>query len=298
MTVSAGDVNALAASHDVISLGRLADQVRRERHGLRTTFVRIADVTAEPRASLEWSASAGEVRIVGTPVSRAAAVLRVTEVVARARGVPVSAFSLDDLERLAAREIVPLRALLEELREAGLDLIAEAPFHQLRDPRRSIEEVNIAGLVLARLTLSGLPAADMVGVLKQVARLQEVVGVIRVLAPLHRTASHPVPTVGDDDVRDVALARLLVRDVPSIQVDWTLCGPSLAHVALTVGADDIGSVSAKEKTSTGRWRVAFEEVRRAIRKAGQEPVERNGRFEPVGARRSSGRAPSGLPSSP
>ena len=51
---------------------------------------------------------------------------------------------------------VTLRALLEELRAAGLELVAEAPFDRLQNPRRSIEEVNIAGLALARLTVHQL----------------------------------------------------------------------------------------------------------------------------------------------
>ena len=52
-----------------------------------------------------------------------------------------------------------LRALLEELRAAGLELVAEAPVEQLQDPRRAIEEVNIAGLALARLTVDSLAEA-------------------------------------------------------------------------------------------------------------------------------------------
>ena len=70
---------------------------------------------------------------------------------------PVSAFSLADLEQLAAREAVTLRSLLEELRAAGLELVAEAPIDLLQSARRSIEEVNIGGLALARLTVHRLP---------------------------------------------------------------------------------------------------------------------------------------------
>ena len=94
-----------------------------------------------------------EVRIVGAPLSRAAAVERVRRVAEAARGIPLSGYSLSDLEQLAVSEAVTLRALLEELRAAGLELVADAPVDRLRDARRSIEEVNIAGLVLARLTV-------------------------------------------------------------------------------------------------------------------------------------------------
>ena len=47
MPVTDTDLTALAASHDIINLGMLADAVRRERHGVRTTFLRVADVPAK-----------------------------------------------------------------------------------------------------------------------------------------------------------------------------------------------------------------------------------------------------------
>src|SRR4051794_40485731 len=141
MTVSSATFSALASSHDIISLGIAADEARRARHGTRTTFVRVADVESAPGGALSISASAGEVRILGTPATGADAIQRVTEVVAAASGRPVTGFSLSDLETLAARERITLRNLLEQLSAAGLELVAEAPFDQLRDPKRSIEEV-------------------------------------------------------------------------------------------------------------------------------------------------------------
>jgi len=92
-----------------------------------------------------------------------------------------------------------------------------------------------------------------------------------------------VPTTGYDDVKRVALARLVVDNVPSIQVDWSLYGPKLAQVALTVGADDVDGVSAENDTGEGRRRAPLEEIRRNIVAAGQDPIERNGRFDLVSA---------------
>jgi len=281
MPVSGTGISALAASHDIISIGMEADAVRREKHGSRTTFLRVAVVDAAPGATLDWPAAAGEVRVAGVPPTSAAAVARVREVVERAKGTPVSAFSLADLEQLAIREQITLRALLENLRAVGLDLVAEAPFDELQDPRRSIEEVNIAGLALARLTVHKLPSADTLSWMKRIADLQHTVGVIRAFAPLPRLVNPAVPTTGYDDVKRVALARLAVPNVPSIQVDWALYGPKLAQVALTIGADDVDAVSAEDDSSQGRRRAPLEEILRNIRAAGQEPVERNGRFESI-----------------
>jgi len=281
MPVSDEEITTLAATHDIVAIGMRADEIRRQLHGAATTFVRVADVAADA-GPIAVAAAAGEIRIVGTPANRSAAMARVAAVVSQARGLPVSAFSLDDLERIAASENVTLRSLLEELRTAGLELVAEAPFDRLQDPRRSIEEVNIAGLALARLTIHQLTSDDPVALLKRVVELQRAVAVIRAFAPLPRRLNPALPTTGYDDVKRVAIARLIVENVPSIQVDWALYGPKLAQIALTVGADDVDSVSPDDETGEGRRRAPLEEIRRNIRAAGLDPVERNGRFDIVG----------------
>lgn len=279
MTATISDITALAASHDIIAIGMHADDVRRRLHGARTTFVRVADVEAEPGSPVRVPPAAGEVRILGTPTSRIAAVSRVSEVRAAASGRPLSAFALSDLEALSVREKVTLRSLLEELCAAGLELVAEAPFDQLEVPRRSIEEVNIAGLALARLTVSHATPGDPVSTFRQVAALQREVAVLRSFAPLPRRLNSAVPSTGYEDVKRVALARLVVENIPSIQVDWALYGPKLAQVALTMGADDIDGVSAEDDLAQGRRRAPLEEIRGNIRAAALEPVERNGRHE-------------------
>ncbi len=60
-----------------------------------------------------------------------------------------------------------------------------------------------------------------------------------------------------------------------------LYGPKLAQVALTFGADDVNAVSPHDSLERGRRRAPLEEIRRNIRDAAAEPVERNGRFELV-----------------
>src|SRR6185295_11547322 len=114
MPISEAELASLSQSHDIITIGMRADEVRRARHGTKTTFLRVAEVTVELSGPIEC-AHGREVRIVGTPASRAAAVARVREVRAGVGDVAVSGFSLSDLEVLSARESVTLRALLEEL---------------------------------------------------------------------------------------------------------------------------------------------------------------------------------------
>jgi len=273
------ELTSLANSHDIISLGVLADEVRRRLHGTKTTFVRVATVAAEVGAPVAHAPAAGELRIVGAPRSGTAAVARVREVAASARGTVVTGFSLPDLERLSVQEGVTLRALLEDLRGAGLELVADAAVDLLQDARRSIEEVNIAGLALARLTLDQSTSNDAMPLLKAVVDLQRSVAVLRAFAPLPRRINPAAPTTGYDDVKRIAMARIVVDNVPSIQVDWALYGPKLAQVALTVGADDVDAVSPDGAAAEGPRRAPLEEIRRNIRAAGLEPVERNGRFD-------------------
>src|SRR5262249_13416231 len=153
--------------------------------------------------------------------------------------------------------------------------VAEAAIDRLHDARRSIEEVNIAGLSLARLTVDQSPSDDPVPLLKRVADLQRTVAVIRAFAPLPRPVHPAGPTTGYDDGKRLAPARMVGDNVASIQVDWSLYGPKLAQVALTVGADDVDAVSPEDETTEGRRRAPLEEIRRNIRAAGLEPVERN-----------------------
>jgi hypothetical protein len=46
LVISAAELTSLASSHDIISIGMLADDLRRQRHGARTTFVRVATTPA------------------------------------------------------------------------------------------------------------------------------------------------------------------------------------------------------------------------------------------------------------
>jgi hypothetical protein len=52
MAVTEQELTSLAATHDIISLGMLADDLRRQRHALNTTFVRVADVAVDSGAPM------------------------------------------------------------------------------------------------------------------------------------------------------------------------------------------------------------------------------------------------------
>ena len=270
---------ALLDGHDLIALGSRADQVRRRIHGARTTFVRVLELHVDaPPAGAPATLAAGEIRIVGRPASVEAAVAAVRAAASFANGTPVTAFALDDLQALAGDARRPFSDVCRALRGAGLDAVGEVAIDVLVD-FRVVEEARAAGLAALRLTVRALAWEERIVMVERARDLQAALGGFKAFAPLPRTFSVAQPSTGYDDVKQVAIARLLVSNIDSIQVDWPLYGPKLAQVALTVGADDVDGVAAVEPGMLGARRSAVEQIRGNIRAAALEPMERNARFE-------------------
>jgi aminodeoxyfutalosine synthase len=275
-TLTLDEGAAVLGSHDLIAIGMMADEVRRRLHGAATTFLRVFEmhVDAVP-ATLPAGVAAGEFRIVGVPASPDAAVAAVTAAKRLAGDVFLTGFSLTDLAGLD----VSAPGILAAIRKAGLDGVAEAPI-DAASTEAATTAARSAGLLVERLTVHA-PSDDRLGLLNRALNLQNSAGGFRTFAPLPRTVSIATPTTGYDDVKVVALARLFIAGIPSIQVDWPLYGPKLAQVALTMGADDVDGILAAEPGVLGPRRSAIEEIKGNIRAAGLEPVERDGRFERV-----------------
>jgi aminodeoxyfutalosine synthase len=281
--LSGADAEALSETTDILTLGMLGDEARRRRHGARTTYVRVAELrlpaTGEP---FVIPTAAREVRVVVEAAALAAHLPGLHDVVKAAGEVPVSACSLADLQGHARTTGTPLVDMLRGLRHAGVSLVAEAPLDRLDEPESALEAVREAGLGLARLTVQAYAGpSSRIALIKKASELQHALGWLRSFAPLPRSWPSASPTTGYEDVRQIALARLLADNIPSIQVDWSLYGPKLAQVALTVGADDLDAVSALDDESEGRRRAPLEEVRRNIQAAALEPVERDGDYRRV-----------------
>lgn len=272
---------ALLDSHDLIAIGSRADQVRRRIHGARTTFVRVLELHVDaPSPGVPVKLAAGEIRIVGRPASVDAAVAAVRAAASFAGGTPVTGFALDELQALAGEADRSLSDVCRALRGAGLEAIGEVAIDALGD-FQAVEEVRAAGLAATRLTVRALAREARIDIVERARDLQAALGGFKAFAPLPRTFSVAQPSTGYDDVKQVAIARLLVSNIGSIQVDWPLYGPKLAQVALTVGADDVDGVAAVEPGTLGTRRSAVEEIRGNIRAAALEPIERNARFERV-----------------
>ncbi len=272
--ISIDEAQAILADRNLIAVGARGDDERRRRLGVRTTFVRVFEVhTDAVPPALPASSSAGEIRVTGTPSSVASAVAAVKAARALAGSTPVTAYSLADLLELAGGSTASLTDLVGRLAAAGLEIIAEAPLDRLPDAAAAVRAARDAGVQVPRLTVQESGDGLRLAVLAR--DIQSSVGGVRAFAPLPRVSSLAQPSTGYDDVKQVAVARLLAGNIDSIQVDWALYGPKLAQVALTMGADDVDSVSALEG-DLGRRRGPLEEIRGNIVAAGLEPVERDG----------------------
>ena len=267
--LDAAAVAELAQVTDILSLGALADEARRLRHGAAASFVRVHALAVAHAA--QWTAAPGtahEVRLTGTPASLDEALDAVLQAKPLAGACVLRGFSLADAFGWGGEE--SCRALAA----AGLDELALC--HAGPGAAEAIRAARDAGLGVRVVGIEQEPA-DRAAWLLAVRALQDAVGGLHAVAPLPRVIDPTLPTTGYADVRQVALARLVLEDVASVQVHWGQYGPKLAQVALTVGADDLDAVPAADDLTHGSRRATLEDLRRNIIAAGLTPVERTGR---------------------
>ena len=128
--------------------------------------------------------------------------------------------------------------------------------------------------------------AERVEHLVRLRGLQDETGGFRAFIPWSFQRGHTVlntpPAGGMEYLRMIALARLVLDNIPNIQAGWVTEGPKLAQLALSFGANDFGGILVDEVVvgATGMiYRVDQEEALRLIRGAGRIPAQRNTQYE-------------------
>lgn len=271
--LTAAQQHWVVETHDIVQLGMLASDARARRTGTQATFVRVDTVPCDAAAGWEVAPDAGEVRIEGLPMGLDAAADAVRQL--RARGaVSLTGFALHDLA-LAAGPALP--EWCDVLKGAGLSAVALARVDRVEEPW--LETLASAGLPVQTLA----PGTPVVGgtqlaLLHQVSTWQARYGIFRAYQPLALEVPEVDPPTGYDDMRSVVTARLLLTDVPHVQVHWTRAGAKLAQACLLFGADDVDGVPARDAMPHGPRRSVLEEVRRNIRAVSLLPVERAADF--------------------
>ncbi|WP_457644521.1 aminofutalosine synthase MqnE [Persephonella sp.] len=87
-------------------------------------------------------------------------------------------------------------------------------------------------------------------------------------------------TSGVDDLKTIAVARLLLDNLPHIKAYWVMIGEKIAQTALNFGADDMDGTVMEEKIAhfagaKSPTQQQKEKLIRLIREAGKIPVERD-----------------------
>ncbi len=137
-------------------------------------------------------------------------------------------------------------------------------------------------------------AEDRVDHLVQLRDLQDQTHGFQTFIPL---AFHPAntelgklvdhaETSGFMDLKNIAVARLMLDNFPHIKAYWIMMTPRVAQIALRFGADDIDGTVAEEKIyhDAGAQTpqvMTRQEIVRLIKEAGFEPFERDTLYRPV-----------------
>jgi len=93
-------------------------------------------------------------------------------------------------------------------------------------------------------------------------------------------------TTGFDDLKNIAVGRLLLDNIPHVKTHWPMVTPFVSQVALTFGCDDLEGTVVFERVyheagaPTPMW-LSYDEIVTLIRGAGKEPVERDSLYQTV-----------------
>lgn len=223
-------------------------------------------------------------------------------------GVHVKAFTMVEVAFFAKRYKFTVHEILEKLKAAGVDSMPGGGAEIFSDRVRHIicdhkidggEWLDIArqahqmGFKSNATMLYGHieNEEDRVDHLLKLRGLQDETHGLQTFIPL---AFHPdntplqhLPwTTGMLDIRNIAVSRLVLDNVPHIKAYWQMMTPKIAQIALRFGADDIDGTVVEEKiyhdagasTPQGMRR---QDLERLIREAGREPFERDTLYRSV-----------------
>src|ERR1017187_5032312 len=212
--------------------------------------------------------------------------------------VHLKAFTMVEIGYLAQRAKISVRETLERLRDAGMDSLPGGGAEIFNERvRRIICDHKIDGgewIETARPAHQlGLPSncpmlyghiendEDRVDHLVRLRASQDethgfVTYIPLAFHPDNTALSHVPKTTGFDDLKNVAVARLMLDNVPHIKAYWVMMTPAIAQIALRFGADDIDGTVVEEKIyhdagSTVAQSLRPGELLRLIRLGGRAP---------------------------
>jgi aminodeoxyfutalosine synthase len=126
--------------------------------------------------------------------------------------------------------------------------------------------------------------AERIDHLVQLRTLQAETGGFQAFIPLayhpenNKLGRIPAPT-GMDDLRMIAVSRLMLHNIPHIKAYWVMLGVKIAQIAQRFGANDMDGTVIEEKIyhmagSRSPDSLTEKDLIRLIKAAGRNPVER------------------------
>ncbi|HYI94074.1 MAG TPA: aminofutalosine synthase MqnE [Bryobacteraceae bacterium] len=222
--------------------------------------------------------------------------------------VHLKAFTMVEISYLAQRQKISIRETLQRLKDAGMDSMPGGGAEIFSDRvRRIICDHKIDGsewLDVARTAHKlGLNSnctmlyghveteEDRVDHLVKLRSLQDETKGFVTFIPLafhpdNTSLEHVPRTSGFDDLKNIAISRLMLDNIPHIKAYWIMMTPRIAQIAQRFGADDVDGTVVEEKIyhdagATTSQSLRRGELLRLIREAGREPVERDTLYRPV-----------------
>lgn len=222
--------------------------------------------------------------------------------------VHLKAFTMVEVAYLSKRAKLSIRETLQQLKAAGVQSLPGGGAEIFSERvRRVICDHKIGGeewLQTARIAHQiGLHSnatmlyghvenhEDRVDHLLKLRALQDETGGFQTYIPLafhpeNTPLRHLPKTTGMDDVKNIAIGRLVLDNFPHIKSYWQMVTPKVAQITLRFGADDIDGTVVEEKIyhdagATTPQNLRRQELIRLIREAGREPVERDTLYRPV-----------------
>lgn len=93
-------------------------------------------------------------------------------------------------------------------------------------------------------------------------------------------------TTGYEDLKNIAIGRLFLDNIPHVKTHWPMVTPFMSQVALSFGCDDVEGTVVYERIyheagATTAMHMPYLGLVELIRGAGKRPVERDSLYQPV-----------------
>lgn len=219
-------------------------------------------------------------------------------------GFNLHAFSPPEIWHFHKINKIPLREVLQRLKNAGLGSLPGGGGEILVDRVRKAMTVNkcltdewlevhrvwheLGGRSTCTMMFGHIETlAERIETLERLRHLQdETQGFTAFICwsfqPEHTEMAHVHPVGAFEYLRTQAIARIYLDNIPNIQSSWVTQGLKTGQLALQFGANDMGSLMIEENVVASAGTVHYltlEQIKNSIRELGYIPRQRNVFYE-------------------